>query len=160
MAITRWQPFQEIETWDPFHWEPMREVESLQRQMNRLFDRLLPSTNGESNRIAFIPAAEIEETADRLILKLEVPGLKAKDIDIKVTEQSVSIAGEKKSEAKTEDKGIMRSEFRYGKFERVINLPVHIQSDKVKAEYKDGVLHLDLPKVEQEKRKTVTVEVA
>jgi len=160
MAITRWQPFQESEIWDPFHWEPMREVESLQRQMNRLFDRLAPTTNGESNRIAFIPAAEIKETAERLILKLEVPGLKAKDIDIKVTEQSVSIAGEKKSEVKTEDKGIMRSEFRYGKFERVINLPVHIQSDRVKAEYKDGILHLDLPKVEQEKRKTVKVEVA
>ncbi len=185
MAITRWEPFQEIERWDPFHWEPMREIESLQRQMNRLFDRMMPTTNGESGRLAFIPAAEMEETADRLILKLEIPGLEAKDLDIKVTEQSISIAGEKKrtarsqsetvangaqlevssairteqEETKTEDKGTIRSEFHYGKFERVINLPVHIQSDRVKAEYKNGILHLTLPKVEQEKRKTVKVEI-
>ncbi|MGF1489749.1 MAG: Hsp20/alpha crystallin family protein [Prochloraceae cyanobacterium] len=159
MAITRWQPFQEIERWDPFHWEPMREIESLQRQMNRLFDRLVPTTNGESSSIDFIPVAEMEETADRLILKLEIPGLEAKDLDIKVTEQSVSIAGEKKSETKTEEKGMVRSEFSYGKFERLIHLPVHIQSDRVKAEYKNGVLHLNLPKIEQEKRKTIKVEV-
>ena len=159
MAITRWEPFQEIGRWDPFHWEPMQEIETLQRQMNRLFDRLIPTTDGESRRMSFIPAAEIEETTDRIILKLEIPGLEAKDLDIKVTEQSISISGEKQSKTKKEEKGTIRSEFSYGKFERVISLPVHIQSDRVKAEYKNGILELTLPKVEKEKSKTVKVEV-
>jgi HSP20 family protein len=159
MAITRWEPFQDLERWDPFRWEPFREIETLQRQMNRLFDRLMPSGDGERRALAFMPSAEMEETADEFHLKLEVPGLEPKDISIEVTENSISITGERKEETRTEEKGMFRSEFHYGRFERVIPLPAHIQSDKVKAEYKNGILNLTLPKVEQEKRKAVKVEV-
>ena len=160
MPLTRWEPFQELGRWEPFHWEPLREIESLQRQMNRLFDRLIPSGNGEHRGLGFVPSAEMEETAEELLLKLEVPGLEAKDIDIEVTEQSVSIKGERKSETKTEEKGMVRTEFHYGKFERRIPLPAHIQTNKVKAEYQNGILHLTMPKVEEEKRKSVKVELA
>ncbi|MDJ0714574.1 MAG: Hsp20/alpha crystallin family protein [Prochloraceae cyanobacterium] len=159
MPITRWEPLSEIERWDPFHWEPWREIDALQKQMNRLFDRLVPTGNGERRR-AFIPSAEMEETAEELLIKLEIPGLEAKDIDIEVTEQSVSIKGERKEETTTEEKGMVRSEFHYGKFERTIALPSHIQGDKVKAEYKHGILHLRMPKVEEEKRKSIKVEIA
>ena len=154
MAITRWEPFQELG-----RWEPLRELESLQSRMNRLFERMMPIGDGERRELGFVPSAEMEETAEELLLKLEIPGLEAKDIDIEVTEQSVSIKGERKSETKTEDKGMVRTEFRYGKFERVIPLPAHIQTKKVKAEYQNGILHLTMPKVEEEKRKTVKVEL-
>ena len=154
MPITRWEPFREIE-----HWEPFREMESLQKRMNRLFERLMPIGGDGFAELDFMPSAEMEETKDEILLKLEVPGLEAKDLDIQVTETSVSIAGERKSETKTEEKGMVRSEFHYGKFERVIPLPTHIQNNNVKAEYKNGILTLTLPKTEAEKHKTVKVEV-
>ena len=80
-------------------------------------------------------------------------------MDVQVTENAVHISGERKSETKTEDKGVTKSEFHYGKFQRVIPLPAHIQNTNVKAEYKDGILNLTLPKTEQEKNKVVKVNL-
>ncbi|MCG5061116.1 MAG: Hsp20/alpha crystallin family protein [Limnoraphis sp. WC205] len=141
-------------------WEPLREIDSLQREMNRLFDSF--STDGspmERTNSAFVPLAEIEETTDAVHLKLEVPGIEAKDIDIQVTTEAVAISGERKSEIKTEEKGMTRTEFRYGKFRRVIPLPVRIQNTNVTADYKDGILTLTLPKAEEEKNKVVKVSL-
>jgi HSP20 family protein len=141
-------------------WEPLREIDSLQREMNRLFDSF--STDGspmERTNSAFVPLAEIEETTDAVHLKLEVPGIEAKDIDIQVTTEAVAISGERKSEIKTEEKGMTRTEFRYGKFRRVIPLPVRIQNTNVSADYKDGILTLTLPKAEEEKNKVVKVSL-
>lgn len=145
MALIRWQPFREINT--------------LQQQMNHLFDNLTSTDGGEDIGFSFVPAAEMQETDDAIHLKLEVPGLEAKDLDIQVTTEAVSISGERKSETKTEEKGITRSEFRYGKFQRVIPLPTPIQNDKVQAEYKNGVLAVTLPKAESEKTKVVKVNL-
>ncbi|NEP44961.1 MAG: Hsp20/alpha crystallin family protein, partial [Okeania sp. SIO2H7] len=107
----------------------------------------------------FAPAAEIQETPEAVILKLEVPGLEAKDLDVEVTAEAVSIKGERREETKTEEKGVTRSEFRYGSFQRVIPLPARVQNDKVEAEYKNGILHLNLPKAEEEKNKVVKVNI-
>ena len=154
MAIIRRDPLQEIERWGPFG-----EMESLHRRMNRLFERLIPSGDRFFG-LDFMPAAEMDETEDEIHLKLEIPGMEAKDLDIEVAETSVAISGERKSESKTEARGLVGSEFSYGKFERVIPLSAHIQNDKVKAEYQNGILTLTLPKTEAEKHKTVKVEVA
>lgn len=140
-------------------WEPFREIETLQRQMNRLFDELMPTVRETGNGIAFVPPAEMEETPDAIHLKLEVPGIDAKDLDVQVSAESVSITGERKSETKTEEKGMTRTEFRYGKFQRVIPLPARIQNNNVNAEYKDGILKLTLPKSEEEKNKVVKVNL-
>lgn len=140
-------------------WEPFREVDSLQREMNRLFNSLTTHENGESNLANFIPAAEMHETQNSIELKLEVPGLEAKDLDVRVMEQAVAISGERQSETKTEEGGVTRSEFRYGKFQRVIPLPSRVQNDQVKADYKNGVLSLSLPKAEEEKNKVVKVNL-
>ncbi|MGQ9871723.1 Hsp20/alpha crystallin family protein [Leptodesmis sp.] len=140
-------------------WEPFREIETLQRQMNRLFDDLLPVTREMRDGFTFIPPAEIEETADAIHLKLEIPGMDAKDLNVEVSADAVSISGERKSETKTEEKGVIRTEFRYGKFERVIPLSTRIQNNKVQAEYKDGILTLTLPKAEEEKSKVVKVNL-
>lgn len=160
MAITRWRPFADITRWDSFSREPMRELERMQQHMNRLFDQLMPSGNGEMTELGFMPSAELEEKDDALHLKLEIPGLDAKDLDVEVTEDAVAIRGERKSETKSEEKGIVRSEFHYGKFERVIPLPVQVQNDKVQAEYKNGILNLTLPKAESDKRKAVKITVS
>ncbi|MBW4646811.1 MAG: Hsp20/alpha crystallin family protein [Goleter apudmare HA4340-LM2] len=163
MALTRWNPFREIERLDPWQGierlDPFREIDSLQRQMNRLFDRLVTTDGGEKTGFAFMPAAEITESDDAFRLKLEVPGIEAGDIDIEATPESIAISGERKTETKTQENGATRTEFRYGKFQRVIPLPSQIQNDKVQAEYKNGILHLTLPKAESERHKTVKVNL-
>ncbi|MDJ1175516.1 Hsp20/alpha crystallin family protein [Roseofilum capinflatum] len=139
-------------------WEPFREIDTLQRQMNRLFEDLAPK-EALYNQGAFLPAAELHETPEAFKIKLEVPGMKPEDLDIQVTAEAVSISGERRSESTTEEKGVTRSEFRYGQFQRVIPLPNRIQNNNVEAEYKDGILHLTLPKVEEEQHKVVKVKV-
>lgn len=145
MALIRWQPFQEIDT--------------LQREMNRLFDDVLAPTARRENGMSFVPAAEMQETESAIRLKLEVPGLEAKDLNVEVTADAVAISGERQSETKSEEKGLLRSEFRYGKFQRVIPLPTQVDNQKVQAEYKDGILMLNLPKLEDERRKIVKVNL-
>ena len=141
-------------------YNPWSEMNSLQRQLNRLFDDALTPANwddfGNSSKI---PAAELTETDDALHLKLEVPGMEAKDLDIQVMADRVAISGERKSETKSEEDGRTRSEFRYGKFQRVIPLPARIQNTNVTADYKDGILNLTLPKSEEEKNKVVKVNL-
>ncbi|MGK7943666.1 MAG: Hsp20/alpha crystallin family protein [Microcystaceae cyanobacterium] len=129
--------------------------------MNRLFDDSVLSQWDwkELEGLSFTPAAEISETEDAVLLKLEVPGMKAKDLDIQVSKDTVSVTGERKVENHSEDKGATRSEFRYGKFQRIISLPALVQNTNVKAEYKDGILHLTLPKAEAEKNKVVKVNL-
>ncbi|MGL6340004.1 MAG: Hsp20/alpha crystallin family protein [Waterburya sp.] len=139
-------------------WQPFSEIDSLQQEMNRLFDSLAPR-DSEKLSAAFVPAAEMEETPEAIHLKLEVPGINAKDIDIQVSADAVSISGERQEETKTEDKGMTRSEFRYGSFRRVIPLSTRVQNTNVQAEYKDGILNLTLPKAEEEKNKVVKVNV-
>ncbi|MBE9044942.1 Hsp20/alpha crystallin family protein [Pleurocapsales cyanobacterium LEGE 10410] len=141
-------------------YNPWSEMNSLQRQFNRLFDdALTPAIWDDFGNFSKIPAAELTEQDDALHLKLEVPGMEAKDLDIQVMADRVAIAGERKSETKTEEDGRTRSEFRYGKFQRVIPLPVRIQNTNVTADYKDGILNLTLPKSEEEKNKVVKVNL-
>lgn len=140
-------------------WQPSREFGSLQREMNRLFDSLMQTNDSGFSDMTFIPAAEIEETPEKIQLKLEVPGMEAKDLDVQVTAEAVAITGERKSETKSEEKGVTRSEFRYGSFQRVIPLPAKVKNDQVQAEYKNGVLSLNLPKAEAEKNKVFKVNL-
>lgn len=154
MAIVHRDPLEELT-----HWEPFRGIERLQQEMNRVFDRFMPSGNGEIRSLSFVPSAEMEETDDMIHLRLEVPGMESKDLDVQVTESSIFVKGERKTESKTEEKGVVRSELHYGKFERRIPLPTHIQTDKVTAECKNGMLSLNLPKVESEQRKAVKLNI-
>ena len=146
MAIVRYNPWQEMS--------------SLQRQLNRLFDDALTPENANNfGNWSNFPSAEITEKDDAFHLKLEVPGISAKDLDIQVMADRVAIAGERKSETKSEENGRTRSEFHYGKFQRVIPLSARIQNTDVKAEYKDGILNLTLPKSEEERNKVVKVNI-
>ena len=144
MAIVRYNPWQEIN--------------SLQRQFDRLLNDVPANWDNFSN-LSRVPAAELTETDDALHLKLEVPGIEAKDLDVQVMADRVAIAGERKSETTAEENGSTRSEFRYGKFSRVIPLPARIQNTNVTADYKDGILSLTLPKSEEEKNKVVKVNI-
>ncbi|MGD1909970.1 MAG: Hsp20/alpha crystallin family protein [Rivularia sp. (in: cyanobacteria)] len=126
-------------------WNPWQELNALQRQ----FDRDLPK----------VPFSELQVDEEAVYLRLELPGIDAKDLDIQVTEKAVSISGERKSESKNQESGTFRSEFHYGKFHRVIPLPARVQNTNVTADYKDGILSLALPKTEAEKHKVVKVSL-
>lgn len=150
MAIMRWQPWQEIDT--------------LRRQFDQLFDELAPISRGTAtkpNGNGWMPAIELKSTDTDVILRAELPGIDAKDLDVQVSREAVALKGEYKTESKTEDKEhqIFRSEFRYGSFQRVIPLPVAVENDQVKADFKDGILTLTMPRIETERPKVVKVNV-
>lgn len=145
MALIRWQPFQEMET--------------LRHQMDKMFDEIA-GLNREMTTKTWSPAVELEDTNDNLILRAEVPGLEGKDLDIQVAREAVSIAGETRYENKSEERGYLRSEFRYGKFQRTIPLPTAIKNDQVQAEFKNGILILTMPKAEEAKNKVVKINLA
>lgn len=103
----------------------------------------------------------LDSTFNLLIhLKVEVPGMKAEDIDVQVTRKAVMITGERKSESKSQKNGMTRSEFRYGKFNRTIPLPIPIDNNKVKGDYQDGILILELPKLQKEEDKITKVNIS
>lgn len=134
-------------------WTPWQDLDTIERQLNRLFEQdFTPNLRNYA-----VPAAELTHDEDAVYLNLEVPGIDTNDLDIQVTEKSVSITGERKSHAQADDS--MRTEFSYGKFQRVIPLPARVDNTQVKAEYKDGILHLTLPKAEAEKNKVVKVAI-
>lgn len=145
-------------------WQPWQEFDVLRRQFDDLFDELAPVSRvtGKPNGHAWAPAIELKSVDDAVVLRAELPGISAENLDVQVSREAVSITGEYKSETKTADKQhqIHRSEFRYGSFHRVIPLPVAVQNDQVKAEFKDGILTLTLPKVEAEKPKVVKLNLA
>lgn len=136
MALIRWQPWQEMET--------------LRRQLDQLFDDIAPATQDAflMNRKAWGPAIELKNNDADIILRAELPGVDAKNLDIQVTREAVLISGEHRSETKTEEQRFVRSEFRYGSFRRIVPLPAAIKNDQVQADFKDGILTLTLPKAE------------
>ncbi|MER3493325.1 MAG: heat-shock protein Hsp20 [Mastigocladus sp. ERB_26_2] len=145
-------------------WQPLREIDSIRQQINHLFDEW---THGQGHESLFpklnatwTPAVELTETDTDIILKAEVPGMEAKDLNVEVSTDAVTIAGEYQQQKQQQDKSFIRSEFRYGHFQRIVPLSVPIKNDQVKAEFKNGVLTLTLPKVEAAKRNVVKVDLS
>ncbi|HEY9727805.1 MAG TPA: Hsp20/alpha crystallin family protein [Chroococcales cyanobacterium] len=143
MALIRWQPFQELDT--------------LHRQMDQIFNDLYRVDR--NNQIPWQPAIELQNTDDTIILKAEVPGVEGKNLDVRVTREAVAISGEHRYEKKAEENGLFRSEFRYGKFQRVIPLPSAVQNDRVQADFTNGILTLTLPKLEAANKRVVKINL-
>jgi len=139
--------------------DPFREVDTLQREMNRLFSDLFPTAPSRNDGLAFMPPAELEDTPEAYHVSLEIPGIKPDELNIEVTADALSITGERKSEKTAEGQGVTRSEFHYGRFQRVIALPGRVDSRDVNATYQDGILQVRLPKLEEEKSKVVKVSI-
>ncbi len=136
---------------------PLYEINSLHRQMNRLLDEI--TTWDDVPNSPLKPAVELSDKNDSLILKVLVPGIDKKDLDISVTRDSVKVSGEYHSHEENKDGSYYISEFNYGKFERVINLPLPVKNDQVTADYNDGILTLTLPKLEDDKNKVFKVSL-
>ena len=149
------------------HWRPMREFDSLRHQMDRLFEDFLLADRtwdkdfvvAEDN-IVWQPSIELKERDSDLVVKVQIPGVLAEDLDIHVSQTAISIGGEHREETESEAGNIYRSEFRYGKFQRIVPLPVPVKHDAVSSEFRDGVLTLILPKETSVLPKAVKVDVA
>ena len=139
-------------------WQPFTEIETIRQQLDKVFDQL--ATTRDNSEAAWMHAVEFVDAGDNFVLKAQLPGIDPKDVDVQVTREAISISGERRYENTDEKSGYVRSEFRYGKFHRVLTLPVHIQNDSVQAEYKDGILMLTLPKVTEARNKVVKINLA
>ncbi|TAD77283.1 MAG: Hsp20/alpha crystallin family protein [Oscillatoriales cyanobacterium] len=140
-------------------WEPYREVDALRRRFDRLLDGTLMAPLAIDREFTNAPAAELADTPEAFVLRLELPGINPQDLDVEVTAKSVSIMGERRLEQTTQDHGSFHTEFRYGKFQRTIPLPALVQNTNATADYQDGILSLRLPKVEDEKTKVVKLSI-
>ncbi len=145
-------------------WQPLQELMTLRHRMDRLFDDLAQKDRSlsllpERGGAAWAPAIELKETEAAVVLRAQVPGMDAKDLDVRVGRDTVFLSGEYREEATAEADDVVHSEFRYGQFQRVVPLPVTILPDRVSADYKDGVLILTMPKSETRKRHAVKVNI-
>lgn len=140
-------------------WYPHRELDSLRRQVDRLLDTPLFDAVWDQERPAIVPPAELEETPEALVLRIELPGFDKQDLSIEVTPQAVSISGDRKAPTRISDNGIYRSEFRYGTFQRTIPLPKRVKNSEASAAYEQGILTLTLPKVDEERNTVVKVNL-
>ncbi len=144
-------------------WDPFREMASLQERLNRLFsDVRTRSPLGEEdiNQGTWVPPVDIYETADFLGFKAEFPGMNKEDIIVAVKDNTLTLKGEKKFEKDVKEENYHRMERSFGTFQRVFSLPSSVQPDKVTARFKDGVLEIKLPKMEEAKPRQIKVEVS
>ena len=140
-------------------WDPFREVATLQNRVNSLFRNL----NEEDAPLAaanFVPAVDIHEDAENLVLKIEVPGIEEKDLDVRVEDHTLTVKGERKFEAEEKEQNFHRIERSYGSFFRAFTLPSTVETENIKAGYNAGVLKLELKKKPEAQPRQIKINVA
>ena len=145
----------EIKPWRPFEFDRMR------REMDRLWDSFLEGKRvrryGEAGE--WLASIDVSETENDLIIRAELPGIDPKDIDISLNNGYLTIKGEKKQEKEEKDENYHLVERSYGSFSRSVQLPGEVQSEKIKASFKNGVLIVKIPKSKESKKKEIRIEV-
>jgi HSP20 family protein len=146
-------------------WEPFRDLVTVQERMNRIFDEAFRGQGrGTDDEWAlggsWAPAVDIFEHEGDLVLKAELPGVDPKDVDVRVENNVLTLRGERKFESEVKREQYHRVERAYGTFSRSFTLPTVVDTEKIKAEYKDGVLRVTLPQREEAKPKQITVAIS
>ena len=132
---------------------------TLQDQINRLFNDAFERTGQESNLTTWAPAVDIHENEQELVVKADLPGVEAKDLDIRVENNILTIRGERRFEKKVNEDNYLRVERAYGSFSRSFSLANTVNAEAIKADYQNGVLTLTIPKREEAKPKQIKVNV-
>ena len=154
-SLARWQR-PELSTWTT-----AGRLSDLRDEIDRLFESPLAALARTSQLLSgWTPAVDLYEDADNFYVKAELPGMKKEEIDLSLHDGSLSISGERKTESEFGEAEAYRAERFFGRFQRTIALPAPIASDAVKAQYKDGILTVTLPKTEEAKPKQINVNVA
>ncbi len=148
-----------MEMFEILPWGARRELETLRREMDRLWEGFFGERRGLESAEVWAPALDLSETKDKLIVKAELPGVDPKDVDVSLTGNVLTIKGEKKEEKEEKEENYHMIERRYGSFVRSIRLPVEVEEDKIEASYKKGVLKIVLPKSEKAKPKGIKIKV-
>jgi HSP20 family protein len=141
-------------------WNPMRDMFSSRRLFNHFFDDFFaPSTKqwADEGLWNWNPAVDVYEEKDTLVIKAELPGVNKDNIMVDVKGRVLSLKGERSSDNEVKEDKFYRRECSYGSFERFFTLPAEVDPEKIKAEYKDGVLKIEVPKPEENKAKQITV---
>jgi HSP20 family protein len=146
-------------------WEPFRDLVGLQERMNRLFDESFRGINRAGSEEdwgggSWAPAVDIYEQNGNIVLKAELPGVDPKDVDVRVENNILTLRGERKLENEVKRESYHRVERAYGSFTRSFTLPNVVDTEKIKAEYKDGLLRMTLPKKDEAKPKQISINVA
>jgi HSP20 family protein len=150
----------EVNTMNTFNrFEPSRSTHPLQEQINRMLNDVLERTGEESSLTTWAPAVDIFETEHELVVKADLPDVKPEQLDVRVENNILTIRGERKFEKKVNESNYLRVERSYGAFSRSFSLANTVNSDAIKAAYKDGVLSLSIPKREEAKPKLIKVNV-
>jgi HSP20 family protein len=145
-------------------WEPFRDLQAVQDRLNRVFDdafRGAPRGNDDEWALggSWAPSVDIFEHEGNLVLKAELPGVDPKDVDVRVENNVLTLRGERKFASEVKREQYHRVERAYGTFSRSFTLPNVVDTEKIKAEYKDGVLRMSLPKKEEAKPKHISINV-
>jgi len=143
------------------NWLGVGRLTSLRDEIDRLFEQPLTDLARTSRLLSgWTPAVDLYEDKDNVYVKAELPGMKKEDIEVSFHNGTLSLSGERKSEGKHEDAEVYRSERFFGRFQRTVTLPTPVAADNVKAQYKDGILIITLPKTEEAKPKHIDVHVS
>jgi HSP20 family protein len=140
-------------------WRPFRELGTLREEMDKLWNRFFEWPASGPFRGEWAPSLDVSETKDNIMVKAEVPGMDPKEIDISYADGILTVRGERKQEKEEKDENYHMVERRYGSFSRSVRLPREVKGDKIKANYKDGVLRITLPKSEEAKKKEIKIKV-
>ena len=143
-------------------WEPFRDILTTQDRFNRLFNEAFSGLFRGGEEVAargWMPAVDIYETDQNLVLKAELPGVEPKDVEARIEDGTLYLKGERKAESEVKEGNYHRVERSYGSFSRTFTLPSSVNPEQVHAEFKDGVLTLTLPKREEAKPKTIKISV-
>ncbi len=148
--------------WELVNTNPFRDIEKTRTEMDRFWDTFLfgrPKTSWPAEEEEWQPAIDVAETESELVVSVEIAGMDPKDIDVSLSEGTLFIRGEKKPEAEEKDADYRLIERNYGTFARSIRLPAEVQSDKISATYKNGILTIVLPKSERAQKREIKVKV-
>jgi len=144
-------------------WEPMRELSSLQTEMNRLFNTIFDAPDGSGSANGgmrrWVPAMDLVETADDFVLRADLPGLSEEDVKIEIEDNVLTVSGERQGEQESREQGFYRLERSFGAFSRSLTLPKGVDVDGVAASFDRGVLEVRIPKPEQVKPRRISIAV-
>jgi HSP20 family protein len=143
-------------------WEPVRELSSLQNEMNRLFNTFFDTPapgNGGGVARRWVPSMDLVETDDHFVLRADLPGLAEGDVSIEFEDGVLTVAGERKAEHEEKKEGYYRVERSFGQFRRSLTLPEGVDPDGIVATFDKGVLEVRIPKPEQRKPRKVAIQV-